>query len=356
VRGRAVLCAAVAALVMGAAPARAEGPAPTSGPAPALRGLAPEAILFEHLYDGGFAGPEAVFLEPHSGELYMADRVTNLIGIFSAAGVPLFTFGDARIHEPRSIAVDRAGTIYVVDNDSSRVKRYSYRGEFLSFLELVDHKTDKKPDFTAITVDRAGDLYLADSANGEVLVLAPGGRIRMRLHGGATEFSTVTGLATDERLIYVADQEGFAIQVFDRVGRFLRAWGEHQAGKANVSLPHGIAVDARGRVVLIDTLRQEIKVFQPTGQLIEIFGGLGRGPGQVLYPTGVTCDATGRVYVADPGNQRVQLLKAIDAPEPVREKDPPVDAPEPGREDGPPVDAPEPAREGEPIAAGAPTH
>jgi DNA-binding beta-propeller fold protein YncE len=339
---RAALRAAMAALALGAVPARAEEPATAAGAARGLRGFAPEAILFEHLYDGRFAGPEAVFLEPHSGELYVADRVTNLIGIFSSAGVPLFTFGDARIHEPRSIAVDRAGTIYVVDNDSTRVKRYSYRGEFLSFLELAGHKAEKKPDFTAITIARDGDVFLADSANGEVLILAPDGRIRMRLHGAATEFSTVTGLATDERLVYVADQEGFAIQVFDRVGRFLRAWGEHQAGKANVSLPHGIAVDARGRVVLIDTLRQEIKVFQPTGQLIDLFGGLGRAPGEVMYPTGVACDATGRVYVADPGNQRIQILKAVEAPEPMPEEDSALETPEP-------------ARETEPTAAGAPT-
>jgi DNA-binding beta-propeller fold protein YncE len=319
----AALVAVVVAGVAASVPTRAAEP----GPAPGLRGFAPEAILFEHLFDGRFVGPGAVFYEPHAGELYIADRVSNLIGIFTAAGVPLFAFGDERIHEPRSIAADRAGRIYVVDNDAARVKISGYRGEFQTYLRIADHKTPKPPDFTAITVDRGGDLLLADSANGEVLVLTPEGRIRMRLHGGATEFSTVTGLATDERLIYVADQEGFAIQVFDRVGRFLRAWGEHQAGKQNVSLPHGIAVDARGRVVLIDTLRQEIKVYRTTGEFIDMFGGLGRGPGQVLYPTGVACDPTGRVYVADPGNQRVQILKAVDAPAPAPAAEPPAAEP-----------------------------
>jgi tripartite motif-containing protein 71 len=327
-------CAALVAAVATAVVATAE-----ERPAPAVRTLAIETILYEYLYEGRFVGPNAVFFEPHSGELYMADRVTNLIGIFTPAGVPLFAFGDARIHEPRSIAVDRAGRIYVVDNETTRVKVYSYRGEFLSYFEIRNHEPDKKPDFTAITIDRAGDVFLGDSANAEVLVLAPDGRIRMRLHGNTNAFTTITGLATDDRFIYVAEQEGEAIQVYDRVGRFLRSWGQHEAGKKNVSLPHGVAIDARGRVVLIDTLRQEIKLFQPTGELIAIFGGLGRAPGEVLYPTGVACDGTGRVYVADPGNQRLQILFAVDAPESTPETELPAQ-PEPTPETGPVAGAP----------------
>jgi DNA-binding beta-propeller fold protein YncE len=314
---------AAVALATAAVAARADGPPPP------LVGLRPDAIVWEHLYDGPFVGPGALFYEPNAKELYVGDRVTNVIGIFTADGIPLFAFGDSRLHEIRGLAVDREGHIHVVDNDVSRVKVYSYRGEFLFYLELTGYRPEKKPDFTAIHFDRGGQLFLGDSANGEVLVVSPSGRVQLRLHGSPTEFSTITGIATDERLIYVADQAGVAIQVFDRVGRFVRGWGEHQAGKQNVSLPHGICVDARGRVVLIDTLRQEIKVFQATGQLVEIFGGLGRAPGQVLYPTAGACDDTGRVYVGDSANNRVQILQAVDGALPPAEPAAPAEPAEP---------------------------
>jgi tripartite motif-containing protein 71 len=141
----------------------------------------------------------------------------------------------------------------------------------------------------------------------------------MRLRSGEREeFSSISGIATDDRYVYVADQDNTAVQVFDGVGRFVRGWGEHEHGKANVSLPHGIAIAGLGRVVLIDTLRQEVKMFEPDGQFLGIWGGLGRKPGEVSYPTDVCTDAAGRVWVADTGNARVQALTVVEA-EPVLE-------------------------------------
>ena len=97
------------------------------------------------------------------------------------------------------------------------------------------------------------------------------------------------------------------------MGRFLRAWGVHEVGKQNVSLPMGVAIDGKGRVALVDMLRQEIKLFEATGQLIGLFGGVGRRPGEVFFPSDVSSDASGRLCVADRGNSRVQVLAAVEA-------------------------------------------
>jgi hypothetical protein len=104
-----------------------------------------------------------------------------------------------------------------------------------------------------------------------------------------------------------------AVHVFTRQGKFLRAWGHHDAGLQNVSLPAGIAVDGKGRVILVDTLRQEIKYFAPDGRLVDIFGGIGRGPGEVAYPTDLSMDGAGRLCVADGGNLRAQVLAPVEA-------------------------------------------
>ena len=128
------------------------------------------------------------------------------------------------------------------------------------------------------------------------------------------QFLGIVGIALDAKHIYVASEDGYAIQVFSRQGRLVRYWGIHDAGLENVSLPASIAVDDRGRVILIDTLRQEIKYYDPEGRLMERFGGLGREPGDVAYPSDVSIDRKGRLCVADPGNFRVQVLTPDNTP------------------------------------------
>jgi hypothetical protein len=93
----------------------------------------------------------------------------------------------------------------------------------------------------------------------------------------------------------------------------VRAWGHHDAGLHNVSLPAGIAVDRKGRVILLDTLRQEIKYFDGEGRLIDLFTGFGAQPGAVAYPTDLGMDRQGRLCVADSGNHRAQVLAPVEA-------------------------------------------
>src|SRR6266511_2940682 len=141
-------------------------------------------------------------------------------------------------------------------------------------------------------------------------------RMRIGTFGdGQGQLDGIAGIALDERNIYVASQEGIAVQIFTRQGRFVRGWGVHDAGLHNVSLPAGIAVDAKGRVILLDTLRQEIKYFDPDRKLIDLFGGIGRQAGAVSYPTDLGMDRNGRLCIADSGNGRAQVLAPVERSE-----------------------------------------
>ncbi len=277
----------------------------------------PELVIWGGYYSGAFAGVAGVHCDRLTGEILVADPVANSIEIFDERGAPIFAFTDAaHLHGPTRLAVDARGRIHVLDGDRDRIKVFNYRGDFEGELELTGFDVPGGPVFTAIAFDVNGDLYVGESRSGQVVAFGRTLRPKLRigtLGDGPGQLDGIVGIALDAKNVYVASQDGIAIHVFTRQGKLLRAWGYHDVGLHNVSLPAGIAVDEKGRVVLLDTLRQEIKYFEPDGRLIGLFGGIGRQPGAVAYPTDLSLDRSGRLCVADGGNKRAQVLVPIEA-------------------------------------------
>jgi hypothetical protein len=278
--------------------------------------LMAQLVIQGGYYSGQFDVVAGVHCDRRTGEIYVVDQGANSIEIFSESGAPLFAFSDdEHLSGPVRLAVDHQDRIHVIDADHSRIKVFDYRGEFLSYLVPTGFE-GQEVSFTALMFEDNGDMWVGESLSGQVVGYDRNMRPKVRIGRfgeGQEEFSTIVGIAVDEKHVYVASQQGIAVQIFNRNGRFLRGWGFHDAGLHNVSLPAGIAVDAKGRVILLDTLRQEVKYFDPRGALIGLYAGLGRHPGAVAYPLDLSMDRRGRLCVADSGNQRAQVLLPVEA-------------------------------------------
>jgi hypothetical protein len=135
-------------------------------------------------------------------------------------------------------------------------------------------------------------------------------------------------LALAGERLYVADAQDCAVKVFDRDGRFLRAFGRKGRGPGELSSPSGVAC-ATGLVYVADKLNRRIQVFDGNGG---IRGGfpLEAAPDKV-YALGegkllVTANPTGRrpgerilyIYGAD-GRLRWAGLEAVISSDPVRD-------------------------------------
>lgn len=308
------------ALLVLLVPALAAGAERSTTPERAEKSIAevrPAVVIPGGFYSGLFVQVSGIYCDRRTGEVYVADPGSGAIEIFDEHGSPLFAFADdEHLQEPSRVAVGPDDRIYVIDADRTRIKTFSYRGEFLGHLELPGFDPRQRPAFTAMTFDANGDLYVGESASGQVV--GYDSRLRPKLRIGtygeaAGQFNGIVGIAVDEKYVYVASSEGVAVQVFTRQGRYVRGWGYHESGLHNVSLPAGIAVDAKGRIILLDKLRQELKYFDPEGRLIGLYGGLGRSPGSVAYPTDLSMDRQGRLCVADGGNHRAQVLEPVEA-------------------------------------------
>ena len=303
-------------LLLTATPVFAQEPPPDSEAPPTRLGLRPVSIYWSHLEEGSFGAPRGIFFDRTANEVWVADTRNNLIGVFTPDGSPLFAFGgNGVLSEPMKAVVGPHGRVFVLDNDRTAVKAFTYRGEPLGTLSLQG--LGDKPAIGTIAADPDGNLYVGETDQGQVLVYDP--ELNLKLRFGAYgndegQFQSIGGIAAQGDRIYVTDHQATSVQVFDRKGNYLLGWGKHEMGAQNFSLPEGIAVDGKGRIFVIDAIRHEIKVFDGEGNLLGVYGGLGSEAGAVQYPSDVAIDAANRVYVVERGNGRVQVFAEEELP------------------------------------------
>jgi len=85
--------------------------------------------------------------------------------------------------------------------------------------------------------------------------------------------------------------------------------GGRGTGKGQFDSPTGIAVDAKGNILVADTNNGRIEKFSPTGTFLRFLGTDRIGHGQLEEPNAIAIDHAGNIYVAEVGsNHRVQKL------------------------------------------------
>jgi sugar lactone lactonase YvrE len=160
----------------------------------------------------------------------------------------------------------------------------------------------------------------------EVRVLAGTGR--EGLLDGPREMGALaqpSGLATDGRILYVADSEISAIRRIELgprgalrtlVGLDLFEFGDVDGTGPQVRLQHPLGVAlAEGRLFVADTYNHKIKTLDPERLTCATFAGTGRpgfedgGPDEATFaePGGLSA-AAGRLFVADTNNHAIRVV------------------------------------------------
>jgi len=72
--------------------------------------------------------------------------------------------------------------------------------------------------------------------------------------------------------VYVGDEGGHKIVVFDPAGRPLGAFGRAGLGRVEFFKPKGLAFDERGRLVVVDWGNHRGQVLTKDGEFVQAFG------------------------------------------------------------------------------------
>jgi sugar lactone lactonase YvrE len=269
-------------------------------------------ILAEPIQTFDRVGP-AIFLDHPMGLaldrvgslIVIADTGNRRIRIVDSNGMPVHDFAH-RVDgphgrmpgEPRAVAVDDDGRLYVIDALAGTIDVMDLLGNTLGTIDPAAIARVPMPDLTpvALTIDASQRLVVAIGAqSSEVWGLDDEHEVSWRLtgvEGDGTAFGAITSIHVDVlgRLLITDATGPSCVRVYGPDRRPLVAFGAHDTGNENFSHPIGIAGTPDGRIWVADATRQSVKAFRASGELEGLLGGRGARKGEFLYPTALATD------------------------------------------------------------------
>ncbi len=247
-----------------------------------------------------------------AGNLYVADQWKCRVDLISPDGMLQTIAGgncgyggdngpasSALLAQPRALALDQAGNLYIADYDNNRVRMISAEGTITTYAgtgtagsgaDGIPATQSALSSPEGLAVDAAGNLYIADYGSNRIRMVAPSGII-----------TTVAGTGKS---------------------------GTPTNGKPAVSQPiyepSGVAVDGSGNLYITQSGSFYVRKVDSSGILSTIAGNgqwgysgdggpaLSAGISEALSPV---VDANGNIYFADMANNCIRELTVNTTPQ-----------------------------------------
>lgn len=216
--------------------------------------------------------------------LYISTELT----LDQSTGIP------GLVGDPRGVAFDAAGNLYISDRANHRIFKRDLLGEVstVAGTGLSGFSGDGGPATAArltiprsVVADAAGNLYVADTGNHRIRKISANGTISTVAGTGTAGFNGDGGAATS----------------------------------ATLSAPAAVVVDAAGNLFISDNGNHRIRKVTPVGTIATVagngspsFGGDGglATLASLNSPTGIAVTSAGTLYIADFNNHRIRKVAA----------------------------------------------
>ena len=240
------------------------------------------------------------------------------ISIFDGAtGKLISSWGAKQFNMPHGLTIDHEDNVWLTDVGLHQVFKCTPDGKVLLTLGEArvpgdDHAHFNLPTDTAVLRD--GSFYVSDGyKNTRVVKFGADGKFDFQWGtkgSGPGEFNLPHGIALDSKgRVYVCDRSNSRIQMFDAKGKFIDQWKG-----AHIGRPYGIGISKDDHVYLIDGGEPSLKPSErgkaveldTSGKVLDTFGGVGKEPGQFQLGHDIAVGPDGAVYVAEGSGARVQ--------------------------------------------------
>ena len=172
-----------------------------------------------------------------------------------------------------SVAVAPDGNVWTFNRGKIPVQVYSPDGNLVKYW-AGEPGTFRNPH--TVRFDNAGGLWLVDSRTHTVRKFTSDGKVLLTVGtpDESGEDATHLNQPNDVAIapngdLYVSDGYGNdRVAVFDKSGKFIRAWGKLGSAPGEFSQPHSIALDSKGRVYVADRNNVRIQIFDSKGKFL----------------------------------------------------------------------------------------
>lgn len=255
---------------------------------------------------------------PSSDELSLAPIVGPAVTVFHAdTGKVITEWGENTFAMPHGLTVDSDHNVWLTDVALHQVYKFTHDGKLLLTLGergVIGNDAIHFNRPTDVVVAADGTIFISDGyRNTRIVKFSPKGEFISQWGSegnGPGEFNVPHGLAMDKAgRILLADRENDRVQLFDQAGRFLAQWKSDTIGR-----PYGISIAPNDTVLIADggdqpenpPNRSGVAVLTLDGSTIERFGRWGNYDGQFRMAHDVAVAPDGAVYVGDIVGGRVQ--------------------------------------------------
>ena len=311
------------------------------------------------------------FADTGNHRIRKIDLETGLITTVAGFGSPGFEGDggdalDAAFNAPHGVDVDRYGNIYIADTYNNRIRRVAARSGIIRTIAGIgiagsggDHGLAIEADLAQprdVAVDDIGKVYIADTGNHLIRVVDVNGIISTLagVRGAPVDPVTVAAASTarsavlrtplsialddEQRNLYVADTGNNLVRkivinnvfedslVLTEAGSVDGSAGYDGENKvpilSSLDSPSGVAVNADREIFISDTDNQRVRAIvfpdnRRTSILVTIAGNGEesfsgeRAPAAdatLHFPSDVAIDSDGNIYFSDTANHRVRRV------------------------------------------------
>ena len=258
------------------------------------------------------------------GEIFVADNTSNVIQKFSSDGVfqSHIVSGFTGLDD---VALDSNGRIIASDQSHQTVRVYSSTGSLELTLGTASTTTpDDTTHFSsphAAAVDSSNNIYVVDRGHDKIKIYSSTGTHLKTMDGlteGGTAFDDPVGIALDSNNRIIISDAGSqnSVQIFAAspsyafVQKFTEA---APSGDQVFDDPHKVSVDSYDRIYVGDNNNDRVQIFDSSGTFVRSITDADGAGGSFGSIPGMSVGSNGKIFVADDGT-RIQIFKALDAP------------------------------------------
>ncbi|MCI5196623.1 MAG: hypothetical protein D3919_10430, partial [Candidatus Electrothrix sp. AW5] len=261
---------------------------------------------------------------------------------------------EASLHLPEGMAMDQEGNIFIADTGNDRIRKVdgngiitTVAGNSTNVYDSAGYSGDNGPATEAklnepkgVAVDQIGNIFIADTGNRRIRKVDTAGIITTVAGNGSRDYSgdngpaieaglSAAGVAVDQAgNIFIADDDNRRIRKVDADGIISTIAGTGDGGiagnigdndlatEADLYFPRGVAVDQIGNLFFTEYYGNRILKIDPTGIIHKVAGGSTGHRGDDIptaeagigSPRGLAVDQAGNIIVADRNNHCIRKI------------------------------------------------